>query len=214
MTTAASSTSDETRERSWTKKVVEGVATLTWLPSAESQTPLAHHTFSTSSLRGPLPITRSATEFDHQAEELHMEVDRLLSIAMDEPYRDGMFGMVFQAAREFLRKTSIPGVQMLTNRLFSPWINKELAAEVVRHLSRVRHSATLDDRLVLAEWLLLSDAPVVRDHAASALADLEDLSGIEALEEAIERESIPSLKEDMELALEDLRHYGVAAPEA
>lgn len=168
-------------------------------------------------LVGPQPdlaIHRSASDLLEQAEELRPDIDRLLHVATEEPYRDGMLGRAFDVVRSFLAKTSVAGVQVLTSRLLSRWMNDEVAADVVRMLGRAKHPVSLDDRRHLAERLLYSDSPLARDSAAVALADLEDPRGIEALEDAIAREQIPSLKADMRLALEDLVHYGVSTPES
>ena len=56
----------------------------------------------------------------------------------------------------------------------------------------------------MAECLLYSELPLARDAAAVALSDLSDERGIPALERAVEAETIPGLKADMEASLDEL----------
>ncbi len=167
------------------------------------------------------PVTPSPTNvatafavsaYQESERELRSDVDRLLDAVADEPYRSGILGRAFTVLTTFLERTSVAGIQALTPRLFSTWTNAEVKADVVRLLGQAHHPPTTADRCYLAEHLLRSESPQTRDSAALALADMENPRGVRVLEEAIEREPIPSLKADMKLALEDLAHV-VSAPE-
>lgn len=162
----------------------------------------------------PINVARSSavSAYQENEKELRSDVDRLLDVVTDEPYRSGMFGRAFTALSTFLERTSVAGVRALTPRLFSTWTNAEVKADVVRLLGQANHPPTTADRCYLAEHLLRSESPQTRDSAALALADMENPRGVRVLEEAIEREPIPSLKADMKLALEDLAHV-VSSPE-
>ena len=155
----------------------------------------------------------SVSDFSAQHEELREDTERFLRVAAEEPYRDGMEGRPQAALRRFLAKGSVAAVHVLGSRILPRWANRGVAADVARLLGRVHDPTSVDERRHVVERLLHSESPLVRDSAAVALADMEDRRGIRPLEEAIEREPLSSLKDDMELALGHLRDYGVSAPE-
>ncbi len=120
-----------------------------------------------------------------------------------------------QSLSLFVSEHSVAGLQVLAGRLQSKHMNQGVAADVVRVLGQIEHGPSLDDRAYIAECLLYSELPLARDAAAVALGDLNDPRSVGALERAIDAESIPGLREDMQLSLDQIRYsHAIPAQEA
>ena len=78
-------------------------------------------------------------------------------------------------------------------------------ADIIRVLGRLEHEKSHDDRFWIAAHFLLSETPLTRDASAVALEDLGDPRAIPKLEEAVVAESVPELKDDLQIALQELK---------
>lgn len=146
----------------------------------------------------------SATIAVHEDHEVEAKIDSILRVAADEDFEDGMEGRTSNHLNLFVTEDPIAGVQQLIARLNSKRMNQAVAADIARILGRMKHRRSHDNRVYMAECLLYSESPVARDAGAVALCDLEDGGSVSALQSAIEKESIPALKADMEASLDEL----------
>lgn len=86
--------------------------------------------------------------------------------------------------------------------------NADRAAEALPWLGRVDHPPSHQERLSLLEHCLSSPSILVRDRAALGLAALDDPRALPSLQRAIDRETYPSLREDLEQVCDQLREKG------
>ena len=160
------------------------------------------------------PFNPSATIAVYENRDLEETIDRLLDLAVDEGFVDGMKNRMSRSLSLFVSEHPVDGVQQLVARLNSERMNQGVAADIVRALGQIRDSRSFYDRVYIAECLLYSRSTVARDVGAVALEDLGNPSSKHALQRAIEVEEVPELKTDMEASLQELmRHTDVVHSE-
>lgn len=150
-------------------------------------------------------IQQYPTTSNRKRHELVTECDRIMCLADSEVFEDGMENRMSRALRGFVERHSSAGVEHLAVRLLSESMNQPVAADIVRVLGCIEHEPSHDERVHVAECLLHSELPLVRDASAVALSDLADARSIPALERAINAEEIPALRADMVASLEELK---------
>lgn len=160
--------------------------------------PLAH------SSRPRTMFCESITRTHQENRELEAGIDRILGLAADEDFEDGMVGKMSQSLNIFVSQHPVEGVRQLAVRLNSKRMNQGIAADVVRALGQMKHKQSHNERAYIAECLLYSKSPLARDAGAVALGDLADERSIPALQRAVEAETIPALKSDMQASLNEL----------
>ena len=149
---------------------------------------------------------RSATSIEFQESNfLDEEVESIVALASEEFIEDGMDSATETFLGDFVAKFSEIGVRHLACYLTSDWIKSGTVADIVRLLGRLDHEESHDDRLWLASHFLFSGAPIARDASALALEDLKDARAVPKLEAAVDAESIPGLRDDLEMALRELK---------
>ena len=149
-------------------------------------------------------LCESITRAHHENHELEAGIDKILCLAADEGFEDGMIGKMSQSLNIFVSQHPIKGVHQLAVRLNSEHMNQGIAADVVRALGQMKHKQSHNERAYIAECLLYSKSPLARDAGAVALSDLADKHSIPALQRAFEAETIPALKSDIEASLNEL----------
>ena len=152
----------------------------------------------------PHVIHEPAATAYYYTHELDARIDKILSLAADESFEDGMEGRTFYSLNLFLAENPVSGMPQLAARLQSEHMNQGVAADIVRTLGQFDHSQSHDDRVYMAECLLYSTSPLARDAGAVALGDLEDERSIPALQRAVDEEPIAALKADMQASLDEL----------
>ena len=160
---------------------------------------------------------KAETAADHNENMmLDRDVGTILDLALEENIEDGMNSETASQINRFISCNSVAGVQRLATRLISDHTNAVAVADIVRVLGRNVHKDSHHERLWIAERLLLSDSPLTRDASAVALEELMDPHAIAALQDAVAVESIPELKADIEIALQELKKNadGVHSQEA
>ena len=154
----------------------------------------------------PTPHAGAATGIELQ--EFHIletEAESILSLAVEESIEDGMNSATEARLNNFVAYYSGAAVQCLAKHLVARYANAGTVADIVRVLGRVNHKESHDDRFWVAARLLRSETPLTRDASAVALEDLQDPRGVPRLQEALEAEAIPELRDDFELALQELK---------
>jgi len=144
------------------------------------------------------------TSVPREEEEYEKQIEALIDRATEEVFEDGEDNAVYRDLSAFVACNSVTGVQTLAVRLVSSFTNAGAAADIVRSLARIQHAESHNDRLWIAERLLTSDSPLTRDASGIAIAELNDPHAIPALQAAIDAESIPELRKDLEAVLRDL----------
>lgn len=165
----------------------------------------------------PPPHFESATSINaEQVWALDEEVDAIVSLATDENIEDGMESDTEVRMNRFVASRSVPGIQRFSARLTSGCTNSGAAADIVRILGRIIHEESHDERFWIATRLLRSDSPLARDASAVALEDLGDRRAVRALQHAVEVEPIPELRDDIKMALLELKRTtdGIHSSEA
>ena len=148
---------------------------------------------------------------DDENRMIDHDIDTILDLALEENIEDGMDSETASQINHFISYNSVPGVQRLATRLTSDYTNAGVAADIVRVLGKIVHKDSHYERLWIAERLLQSESPLARDASAVALEELMDLNAVTVLQDAVARESIPELKSDIEMALQELKKNAHAA---
>ena len=179
--------------------------------TSHSYTPLEYMRQSageSSTILPDVPLyLRSATSIEVQESHfLDEEIESIVALASEEFIEDGMDSATEVCLGDFVAEFSETGVRHLASYLTSDWIGSGTVADIVRVLGRLDHEKSHDDRLWIASHLLFSEAPIARDAAALALEDLGDGRAISKLEAAVKVELIPGLRDDLEMALRELKN--------
>jgi hypothetical protein len=135
---------------------------------------------------------------------LDKKANALFIAAKDEIFEDGMESDFSRNLIEFVSTYGHSAMEAIIPVILSARLNTEVASEAFRVLGRLNHKTTYRDRLWLLERGLYSASARVRDGAALGLAFLNDPLATAPLKSAIERESTPELRQDMEQVLAQL----------
>ena len=93
-------------------------------------------------------------------------------------------------------------VEILAALVVAEQMNAEVLSEALRCLGHMEDNETYALRRWTLEQGLYSSSPRIRDGAALGLSFLDDPHAIPYLKEAVERESIQMLREDLKQILE------------
>jgi len=157
----------------------------------------------TTVLTPELPV-ESSTVAREIPRSLKSRLAQLMARARDEEFEDGVLG---HFGKELIRLTETFGVdvlQELTRLILSQQINVAVAAEALRWVGHMDHPPTHQARLSLLERSLQARALRIRDGAVLGLSFMGDRSSVLHLRRALERESVPALREDMQQVLSEL----------
>jgi hypothetical protein len=149
-------------------------------------------------------VPESSTAQKRQPARVEESVQAAFRAAEDEVFEDGADSVFSEELSRLVRRYGAVSVSVVAHLLSSPRTNVEVAAQALRSLAEIKHSASHDQRLWLLETGLEHASSWVRDGAALGLASLDDPAAIRALEEAIEREEVEELRQDMEKVLAGL----------
>jgi len=136
--------------------------------------------------------------------EVERKVQALFEVAREEFFEDGIESQLSKGLESLVKKHGENAIEVLANLVINERINAEVAAETLRWLGRISHPSTYSSRLWLLERSLFCSSARVRDGAALGLASLDDSTAIPYLIQAIGREKITELREDMRQVLSQL----------
>lgn len=131
----------------------------------------------------------------HQMEE---HLDYLCSIAYDEPFEAGIESQFARDLQRLCMYNPSAVLQSLRTRLMDNSMNSSVSAEILQWASRQEAAAIRTLVVDLLSVGLHHTSSLVRDAAASGLAYLDEDAAITHLRQALEREDIPELREDLE----------------
>jgi len=86
-------------------------------------------------------------------------------------------------------------------------LNDDLIAETLRALGRIEDDNTKDERYGLLISSIKNGASIVRDGAVSGLSFLDDKRALPQLQMLLETETIPILKNNIEVVIKGLKEY-------
>jgi HEAT repeats len=135
---------------------------------------------------------------------VRQEFVTLSELAKDEIFEDGVESNFVRGLSGLLKAGGAQGFASLLALIEGEDQNEEVTAETLLWLGRLNDPSTHQERLNLLERSLEHRSPRVRDAAATALASMDDPKSAFALQQAIERELNPDLREDMRQVLAEL----------
>ena len=146
---------------------------------------------------GFISINKSAPDFPipRQVEE---QLDRLCSAAFDEQFEVGVESWFSKELQRLCAYHPIAILQSLRVRLIHGSTSPEVLSEILQWASRQEASAMRSLVIELLSAGLDHTSSLVRDAAATALAYLDERAAISHLRKALERETVPELRVDLE----------------
>ena len=146
---------------------------------------------------GFVSINKSVPDFPipRQVEE---QLDRLCSAALDEQFEVGVESRFSRELQRLCAYHPIAILQSLRVRLIHGSTNPEVLSEILQWASRQEASAMRSLVIGLLSAGLDHPSSLVRDAAATALAYLDERAAVSHLRQALERETVPELREDLE----------------
>lgn len=146
----------------------------------------------------------NATGLRARPPKIDRNFQRLFEAAREETFEDGVESQFSRGLELQIRRYGESALESLTYFIIGEKINSEIAAEILRWLGRIKHSSTRASRLWLLKRSLFCASASVRDGALLGLASLDDPATIPHLKQAIDRERIAELREDMQQVLVQL----------
>lgn len=138
--------------------------------------------------------------------DIAAEIRNLFSLATFIALEPGMSNSFSEGLEEVVEKHGEFALREIQNIVLSEETASSIALEALKYVgnsdSRVWHD---ERRAMLETCLRKSRSAWVRDGAGLGLSFLDDSRSVPALEKAIERESSETLKEDLQLVLDQLQ---------
>lgn len=129
---------------------------------------------------------------------------RILAGSQDEPFEAGVESRLARDLQRVFASRPLAVLQSLRKRLGESAEEPEILAETLQWASRIEGSLAREAVIDLLLAGLHSEHPLVRDSAALALADFDEKVAVEQIQRAIERESVPEMREDLESLVHSL----------
>ena len=154
-------------------------------------------------------VTEASTDIKQPSPDMESQIlgyfQQLANEAADEVFEDGMeseFSQKLKPILETYGEIAIRAVERLIDQISS---SVEVVGEILRHMGHMEDSSTRKIRLNLLIEHLESSDPRIRDAATLGLAALDDTQSIDALLEALNRESYTQLQTNYKIALDQLQ---------
>lgn len=158
----------------------------------------------------PIPPVRERVELKMEETPLGARLQSLLQASQSVHFEDGMESDFSKELVRLVRQYGKAAMGEIAAVVVDP-VDAEIAAEALRWIGRVDHPPSRQERLSLLERCLSSPSILVRDGAALGLAALDDPRALPSLQEAIDRETYPALREDLEQVRDQLREKGASS---
>ncbi|MEH1790341.1 HEAT repeat domain-containing protein [Nostoc sp.] len=138
-------------------------------------------------------------------EIIYSELENLFINAKDEYFEDGFESDFSKGLVFYIQKYGDNAIETITYFIVYEKVNSEIASEALRWLGEINDPESYNFRRWLLERSLRCSSSRVRDGAILGLSYLNDTHAITYLEQAIEREKITELREDMKQVLAQLK---------
>ncbi len=152
----------------------------------------------------PYAFQRSSTEPQHLRYSLVTQLKTLFEDGKECLFEDGMESQFSRELNYFVWRHGETAVDLMADLIVNDKIDAEVASEALRWLGRVDHAPTCQTRLWLLEKALFSSSPKIRDGAGLGIASMDDPHAITYIKQAIEKEGVQDLRQDLEQVLEQL----------
>lgn len=150
------------------------------------------------------PIPRDSSTLPENISDAYNQIIPIFNSAIDESFEDGIQSHFSRDLEKMILEHSFRSINALITVLLDPATNEELVSEALRLLPRINQPETYNIRLWLLEQSLKTYSARIRDSAILGLSSLDDSKSISALKEAIQKETCPELRGDMEQVLRQL----------
>ena len=148
--------------------------------------------------------SESATAEAEKPDALTKELQQIFFAAREEVFEDGMDSVFSGRLVNFMRRHNRLAIDILSDLLILEQVNAEVAGEALRHVGYLEHTPTHISRRRLLEHCLFGSSARIRDGAILGIAAMDDPRATPSVKRAINRETIPELKRDMNAVLEQL----------
>jgi len=163
-------------------------------------------------LSSSLPKTNKLTEWVSASTLLGRDQENLLRNSIEslftsyshEDFEDGMENEFVDELRAYILRYGTKTIDAIAKIIAGNTEKPQIIFEALRWLGQIKHPESYQARLFLLENSLRNPSRWVRDGAALGLAAFKDVHAIPYLRNAIEREQIHDLREDMEDVLKRL----------
>lgn len=149
--------------------------------------------------------SENSTAETEKPEALTEELLQIFFAAREEVFEDGMDSIFSLRLVSFIKRYSRLAIDILSDLLILEQVNAEVAGEALRHVGYIEHPPTTLVRRRLLERCLFGSSARIRDGAILGIAAMDDPKSIPYVEQAVERERIAELQEDMRDVLGQLR---------
>jgi len=106
-----------------------------------------------------------------------------------------------------IRANGKQGILIIDNLIKKRILNDDLISETLRALGRIEDDNTKDERYGLLINSIKNGALIIRDGAVSGLSFLDDKRALPQLQILLKTETVPILKNNIEVAIKGLKEY-------
>lgn len=138
-------------------------------------------------------------------EAIRSHLDRFIVLSADEVFLDGMESRLSYGLKHLLGVGGNSVIQAIRILMDSGDVHVEAVGEILRVLGDFDDLTTYRSRLSLLLDCLSSPDSRIRDAASIGIASLDDPSALHDVEEAVKREPIEELRNDLQLVVDQLR---------
>lgn len=154
-------------------------------------------------------VNKSAFETVGPSQVVEEQLDQLFSSAHEEQFEVGTDSRFARSLQQLSERDPVTVLQCLRERLVGSEANSEVLGEVLRWASRLEAVAIRTLVVELISTGLHHPSSLVRDAAALSFACLDEGRAIAHLQQALGREQVPELREDLEDLIRSLERSRV-----
>ena len=136
--------------------------------------------------------------------ELPSGLEAMFAAAGEETFADGMDSDFSRTLHSIVRRYGSGAINAIGRTIRSERFDVEVAGEAVRQIGSVDDLRSHRSRLALLLRTLESPDPRLRDAASIGIATMDDPTAIEGIRRAVEQESSPQLRHNLQLVLDQL----------
>lgn len=136
--------------------------------------------------------------------DMEDQLVRILARSQDEQFEAGVESRLARDLQRVFASRPLAVLQALRKRLGESAEEPEILAETLQWASRIDGSLAREAVIDLLLTGLHHGHPLVRDSAALALADFDEEVALKQIRRAMERESVPEMREDLESLMRSL----------
>ncbi|MDP6451879.1 MAG: HEAT repeat domain-containing protein [SAR202 cluster bacterium] len=136
--------------------------------------------------------------------KLSVELKTAVDAASEEIFEDGIESEFSRTLNRLVQNFGEPAVKAIEKVICLDQANVEITAEAVQQLGSIENMPSHQSRKGILLRNLESPDARLRDAASIGLSAMDDPTTIQALRDAISRESSPALQRNLQLVLDQL----------